>query len=565
MRLARKLHCRTTPRRPLAGHSWCLAGCWLSIVGCTEAPEPADRTHGAEPPTGTPATAESASAAHPSPSPPPLDAGAEATGPGSSPPTDPWPPALADPPAVSAGADRIYSKIRLLWIHPKPAPTKSWIGYLSLGDSVRVKGGSAAQARIDEGATDGRACQQWYAIEPRGYVCAGDQATLDASDPLVVELSRAAAKPDSPWPYHYGESLFTPVYPKVPTAAEQRRAEPGLQQHLDRVQRAREAESPDERAALAPDLVGVPLEPAGMPAPPAVELHPLGRAIQTRVFPGSTIAYTARFDAAGRTWLRTWDWGVVPQDRVRPYPESAFQGVALGADRSLPLAFFRERPRPKYRRGGSGGMSDSGERWPRQGWVGLTGQGEQVAGARYLETTEPGIYCLADDATVIERAPRLPPNIDSRTSGRRSWLDISVLGGWLVAYEGAVPVYATLISPGRGGVPYPNIDPIETASTPVGQFTVTGKFLTATMVSSSDANVVHAEVQYTQNFSGPHALHGAYWHDDWGEKKSGGCVNLSPIDARRVFAWTEPELPPGWHGMRWRPGMSDSTVIRIHR
>jgi hypothetical protein len=29
-------------------------------------------------------------------------------------------------------------------------------------------------------------------------------------------------------------------------------------------------------------------------------------------------------------------------------------------------------------------------------------------------------------------------------------------------------------------------------------------------------------------------------------KKSGGCVNLSPIDAERVFRWAHPELPPGW-------------------
>ena len=49
---------------------------------------------------------------------------------------------------------------------------------------------------------------------------------------------------------------------------------------------------------------------------------------------------------------------------------------------------------------------------------------------------------------------------------------------------------------------------------------------------------------------GAHALHGAYWHDQWGELKSGGCVNLSPLDAQRVFEWTEPALPPGWHGAR---------------
>ena len=48
------------------------------------------------------------------------------------------------------------------------------------------------------------------------------------------------------------------------------------------------------------------------------------------------------------------------------------------------------------------------------------------------------------------------------------------------------------------------------------------------MVSSTNDLLVHTEVQYVQNFHGPHALHGAYWHDAWGEQKSGGCVNLAP-------------------------------------
>ena len=85
------------------------------------------------------------------------------------------------------------------------------------------------------------------------------------------------------------------------------------------------------------------------------------------------------------------------------------------------------------------------------------------------------------------------------------------------------------------------------------------------MVSSTEPTLVHTEVQYTQNFSGPHTLHGAYWHDDWGEKKSGGCVNLSPLDAQRLFEWSEPALPDGWHGVRWIPHEGKSTVVVVHR
>jgi lipoprotein-anchoring transpeptidase ErfK/SrfK len=125
-------------------------------------------------------------------------------------------------------------------------------------------------------------------------------------------------------------------------------------------------------------------------------------------------------------------------------------------------------------------------------------------------------------------------------------------------------VLATLISPGRGGVPVHGRDPLETASTPTGTFRVDGKFVTATMVSSTNDLLVHTEVQYVQNFHGPHALHGAYWHDAWGEKKSGGCVNLSPIDAKRLFEWGEPAVPTDWYGMRSVPEMGPATVVVVH-
>ena len=85
------------------------------------------------------------------------------------------------------------------------------------------------------------------------------------------------------------------------------------------------------------------------------------------------------------------------------------------------------------------------------------------------------------------------------------------------------------------------------------------------MVSSTNDLVVHTEVQYVQNFHGPHALHGAYWHDSWGEPKSGGCINLSPIDAKRVFDWTEPELPKGWYGMRSVADVGAVTAVWVHR
>jgi hypothetical protein len=147
--------------------------------------------------------------------------------------------------------------------------------------------------------------------------------------------------------------------------------------------------------------------------------------------------------------------------------------------------------------------------------------------------------------------------------GRQTWIEVSILDGYLIAYEGTRPVFATLISPGRGGPPVGDRDPLETASTPTGFFKITGKFATATMVAPNE--LVHSDVPWAQNFTAKHALHAAYWHDDWGHLKSGGCVNVSPIDGKWLFEFTEPVIPKGWHGVRWLPKREPATMMIINR
>jgi len=73
------------------------------------------------------------------------------------------------------------------------------------------------------------------------------------------------------------------------------------------------------------------------------------------------------------------------------------------------------------------------------------------------------------------------------------------------------------------------------------------------------------DVPYIQYFESGYAIHAAYWHASWGDPKSGGCVNLSPIDARRLFEWSEPRVPEGWHGLRATKDFGLSTEVVLHR
>jgi hypothetical protein len=69
-------------------------------------------------------------------------------------------------------------------------------------------------------------------------------------------------------------------------------------------------------------------------------------------------------------------------------------------------------------------------------------------------------------------------------------------------------------------------------------------------------------VPWVQYFSEGVALHAAFWHDEFGRARSHGCVNLSPRDAQRIFALTEPALPPGWDAIL-PTASAPGTVVRV--
>ena len=72
------------------------------------------------------------------------------------------------------------------------------------------------------------------------------------------------------------------------------------------------------------------------------------------------------------------------------------------------------------------------------------------------------------------------------------------------------------------------------------------------------------DVPYIEYFESGYALHAAYWHDVFGTPRSHGCVNLSPVDAHRIFFWTDPPLPEGWHAVIAGEEMGEGTLVIIH-
>ncbi|HXS17294.1 MAG TPA: L,D-transpeptidase, partial [Polyangiaceae bacterium] len=373
------------------------------------------------------------------------------------------------------------------------------------------------------------------------WVCVDDeQATQDPSDPELLAIYPYRPRLDSAWPHNY-------AWAHAPVAKYQRAPQPAALDKLD----------PSRAEAPVPTF---PALPQGL------------QESQTKIVGRSALSYAGEFTLGNDQYLLTGDLGWVPKERVELLPRSEFVGVELGEKLNLPLAFFRGKARPAFSRGPDGTFTAQPAAFARHAHVALSGETEQIGRVKYYKVKGQELW-VSDQEAVIPTPKSVTPwgapvgkpdTTGLARSGRATWIELSILEGWLVAFEGTTPRYATMISAGRGGTPVGDRDPLETASTPTGRFAIGGKFKTATMESSSSP-IVHADVPWTQNFSGPHAIHSAYWHDEFGQLKSAGCVNVSPRDGKWLFEFTEPEVPEGWHGVRYigRYG-GGATLVILH-
>ena len=462
-------------------------------------------------------------------------------------------------PRIGVLATRVYVRAR-------PRPGSAEIGALHLGNVVELRDTKASGV---EGCGGG-----WLPIKPEGYVCNDKDVTRDVdSDPLLAALQHRGGDFDQPNPYRYAKSRFSPWYRRVPTVAEQRRSEGA---HLDQLQRARSGKKPRALRGADTTIGNRPIPKMlrdGAWSPFATHHRHPERVRGGFVPARSSIAFVDELSAEGRSFLLTQEFSLVPKDRVDIQSPSAFRGLKLGQSVRLPLAFVRGQDSPVYRLsksdlqpasvGGTlrGKVERTGNTWKRLSWVGLSGRVLSRGARRYLETREDGLF-IEDDlrASVIRQHP---PKSFELSQGEK-WIDISIHRGTLVAYEGRQAVFATLISPGSSGYKRDVDGRPAKHATPTGTFRLEWKHRSTTMSPDPERKSYYlSEVAWTQFFHMPFALHAAYWHDRFGEPKSGGCVNLSPTDAKWLFEWTLPELPAGWHSVRSGAARGPGTWVRI--
>ena len=117
-------------------------------------------------------------------------------------------------------------------------------------------------------------------------------------------------------------------------------------------------------------------------------------------------------------------------------------------------------------------------------------------------------------------------------------IEVNLTRQWLYAYQGNRLVLSTGVSTGRNGW-----------RTPTGHFTIFRKVPLKTMRGAAKGitwNVPNVpNVMYFRE--GGFALHGTYWHHDFGNgiRHSHGCINLPLGAAAKLYAWA-PIGTPVW-------------------
>lgn len=182
----------------------------------------------------------------------------------------------------------------------------------------------------------------------------------------------------------------------------------------------------------------------------------------------------------------------------------------------------------------------------------------------------PGFITPAEE---VKSFLRFPEDIEQRTTAfdpggvelpegftmpdiepNERWIRVDLVHQRVYAYEGDKPVRGFVVSSGLPGTP-----------------TVTGEFRIITKVSEQvmsgggsgpgTAGYYYLpEVKWVMYFYSEYALHGSYWHANFGNPMSHGCVNMTNADAKWLFDWAGPE----WDGETvWYRSTAENPGTRV--
>jgi hypothetical protein len=346
----------------------------------------------------------------------------------------------------------------------------------------------------------------WFPVRPRGFVCASATATTDMNHATLIAMA-IQPKWDAPLPYAYARAVRDTTLYEV------------------------DGQKSDGVRALGKLRAKSGLAVVGSWSANDSEGKPMRLAMMT-------------------------DGHFVPAVDLEAAQPSRFEGVALGDKASLPIAFVVKR--------GVRGWSVTGDEAEKKKlldyheMIYLTGKSRKIDGVEFWSTAD-GRYVRLTDVTLVRERHDFP----AFATGEQKWIDVSVVTGTLVAYEGKKAVFATLASVGRDRLGAPE----SMAITQRGEFQIAGKHVTAAgrdPATFADGVGIY-DVPWAVELSNGQLIVGAYWHDRFGIEHGPGNVELSPVDAAWLFHWMEPEIPTGWHAVTDKSKGEGVPIVNVRK
>lgn len=182
----------------------------------------------------------------------------------------------------------------------------------------------------------------------------------------------------------------------------------------------------------------------------------------------------------------------------------------------------------------------------------------QISSGEWIEDAGTPIF---DNQYLAIAPPKLADNNTQAVlgshiaaDGAEKWIDVSLSEQKLRAYEGDRLIYEFPTSSGRPGY-----------ETVKGEFRVWNKVRSQAYRGGSKERGDYyylPNVPYSLFFYKGYAIHGAYWHNDFGiKRRSSGCVNLRVADAKQIYDWAGPAMPVGVGAVKATPDNPGVKVV----
>jgi len=117
----------------------------------------------------------------------------------------------------------------------------------------------------------------------------------------------------------------------------------------------------------------------------------------------------------------------------------------------------------------------------------------------------------------------IPTKVPADQSLTEKWIEVDLSAQRLYAHEGQKTVLTALVSTGTRYHP-----------TVTGRFKIYVKYRAAPM---RGPDYYLPNVPWTMYFYGGYAIHGTYWHNNFGHPMSHGCINMKTSEAKWLFNW----------------------------